>query len=187
MAHDIFISYSSNDKPIADAICAHLESENVRVWMAPRDILPGRPWAESIIDAINSSSIMVVIVSYASNASKQVTREVERAVNKGIIILPFRVDAVQLTKSLEFFLSSPHWLDALTPPMKNHIEKLTSAVKSLMSTYKGKSQGDNGLENETPKIRPKGELLVPEIAPDQWGMRIKNKIIRYWLSKFEDH
>ena len=27
MAHDVFISYSSKDKPVADAVCAGLEGE----------------------------------------------------------------------------------------------------------------------------------------------------------------
>jgi len=36
MTHDIFISYSIMDKPIADAICANLEGAGVRYWIAPR-------------------------------------------------------------------------------------------------------------------------------------------------------
>ena len=40
MAHDVFISHSSKDKPIADAICANLEGTGIRCWIAPRDIAP---------------------------------------------------------------------------------------------------------------------------------------------------
>ena len=52
MAHDVFISYSSQDKPSADAICATLESKQVRCWIAPRDVLPGVDYAEALIEAI---------------------------------------------------------------------------------------------------------------------------------------
>jgi hypothetical protein len=45
MAHDVFISYSSKDKPTADAACAILESKGIRCWIAPRDILPSADWA----------------------------------------------------------------------------------------------------------------------------------------------
>ena len=31
--HDVFISYSSKDKPVADAVCAALESKRVRCWI----------------------------------------------------------------------------------------------------------------------------------------------------------
>ena len=54
MAHDVFISYSSKDKLIADAACAILESKGIRCWIAPRDILPGADWGESIVDALES-------------------------------------------------------------------------------------------------------------------------------------
>ena len=50
MAHDVFISYSSHDKPTADAICARLESSGLRCWITPRDVLPGMEWAEAIIE-----------------------------------------------------------------------------------------------------------------------------------------
>ena len=55
MAHDVFISYASRDKAAADTICGGLEQRSIRCWMAPRDIVPGVPWAESIIDAIEGS------------------------------------------------------------------------------------------------------------------------------------
>ncbi|MDB5446864.1 MAG: hypothetical protein JWQ97_2181 [Phenylobacterium sp.] len=41
MSHDVFISYSSRDKPTADALCHTLDAAGVRCWMAPRDIQPG--------------------------------------------------------------------------------------------------------------------------------------------------
>src|SRR5713101_8280389 len=48
MAHDVFISYSSKDKPVADAVCAGLEGRGIRCWAAPRDILPGSDWGAAI-------------------------------------------------------------------------------------------------------------------------------------------
>jgi len=46
MAHDVFLSYSSQDKPIADAVCAALEAKKIRCWIAPRDVLAGVPMAK---------------------------------------------------------------------------------------------------------------------------------------------
>lgn len=42
MAHDVFISYSSEDKTVADAVCAKLEGQEIRCWIAPRDVPPGK-------------------------------------------------------------------------------------------------------------------------------------------------
>lgn len=128
MAHDIFISHSSKDKTTADAACACLESRGLRCWIAPRDIVAGADWSESIIDGINGAKVMVLILSSHSNVSKQVLREIERAANRGIAVLPFRVEDIQLSKSLEYFLSSAHWLDAYHGPLKHNLERLANNV-----------------------------------------------------------
>jgi len=117
---------------MADAVCSALENSGIRCWIAPRDVLPGKEWGEAIVDAISGSKIMVLIFSSASNRSQQVLREVERAVNKNVIIIPFRIEDVLPTKSMEYFLYSTHWLDALTPEIKKHIASLVDTVKKLM-------------------------------------------------------
>jgi TIR domain len=94
MAHDVFVSHSVKDKAVADAIVARLEADSVTCWIAPRDVVPGADWGESIVDAIESSRIMILIFSRNADASPQIKREVERAVNKSVYIIPFRVDAV---------------------------------------------------------------------------------------------
>ncbi len=133
MAHDVFISYSSKDKSIADAVCFTLEGRYIRCWIAPRDVMPGQAYAESLIDGLNQSRLMVLVFSANSNNSPQVIREVERAVNKGLPILPFRIENVTPSKSMEYFVSSSHWLDAMTPPLEKHLQKLGDTVQLLLT------------------------------------------------------
>lgn len=90
MAHDVFISYSSKDKPTADAVCATLEANAIRCWIAPRDVLQGMEWGGAIVDAIHNSQIMVMVFSSLANDSKHIKREVERAVNRGVCWVLFR-------------------------------------------------------------------------------------------------
>ena len=84
MSHDAFISYSNLDRTVADAAVAVLESRGIRCWIAPRDITPGLDWSEAIVDAIERSKVMVLVLSAHANGSPQIKREVERAVNRGI-------------------------------------------------------------------------------------------------------
>jgi TIR domain len=132
VGHDIFISYAANDKPTADAACVALEANGVRCWVAPRDIVPGMDWGEAIVNAINECQIMVLVFSSVANESPQIKREVERAAHRGIPIIPFRIQDVSPCKSLEYFISTPHWLDALTPPMEKHLQYLVKSVKVLL-------------------------------------------------------
>jgi hypothetical protein len=132
MAHDVFISYSSKDKPTADATCAVLEQRGIRCWMAPRDITPGADWGESIVEAIHSSRALVLLFSQNANLSPQIKREVERAVNKGLPVIPLRIENVMPAKSLEYFLSTPHWLDAFTPPLEQHLNYLADVIRHIL-------------------------------------------------------
>ena len=132
MAHDVFISYSSKDKPTADAVCATLEANGVRCWIAPRDVVPGRDWGESIIGAIKGAQIMVLVFSANANYSPQIKREVERAVSRGMIVIPLRIEEVAPSPSLEYFISTPHWLDAFTPPLEKHLQNLSQVVLKIL-------------------------------------------------------
>jgi TIR domain/Ankyrin repeats (3 copies)/Ankyrin repeats (many copies)/Ankyrin repeat len=133
MAHDVFISYSARDKPVADAVCATLESNGVRCWIAPRDVQAGIAYAESLVGGLANSRLMILVFSANSNRSPQVLREVERAVSKGLPILPFRIEDAPMSQEMEYYIASQHWLDALTPPLERHLARLCDSVKALLS------------------------------------------------------
>jgi regulation of enolase protein 1 (concanavalin A-like superfamily) len=133
MAHDVFISYSNLDKTVADAVCATLEARKIRCWIAPRDVPPGKSWPAAIVDAIDASQVFVLVLSNGSNTSEQVIREVGGAVGKGIPILPLRIEDVEPSREMSYYLQITHWLDALTPPLEQHLEKLANSVQALMS------------------------------------------------------
>lgn len=132
MKYDVFISYATTDRPLADTVCNKLETCGLRCWIAPRDILPGMDWSDSIIDAIAQSSALVLVLSSSANESPQIKREVERAVNKGRTIIPLRVEDIRPSKSLEFFISTQHWLDALTRPLEPHLDRLVWAIQIIL-------------------------------------------------------
>ena len=132
MAHDVFVSHSAKDKAVAAQVVAHLEDAGIRCWVAPRDVQPGRSFAGEITRAIQESKIMVLIFSTHSNNSEQVLREVQLAVSSHLHIIQFRIEDVLLNDDLKYFLSTPHWLDALTPPLENHLRRLETSIKTLL-------------------------------------------------------
>jgi len=134
MKHDVFLSYSKTDKTVADAACATLERHGIRVWVAPRDVTPGSDWGESIVDAITNSRAVVLVLSASSNNSPQVRREVQRAFEHNITVIPLRVENVAPGRALEYYIGPVHWLDALTPPLEAHLERLADTVARLIAT-----------------------------------------------------
>jgi uncharacterized RDD family membrane protein YckC len=162
MAHDVFISYAIEDKRTADAVCATLEARGIRCWIAPRDVLPGEDYAEAIVEAIIQAIIqgrvMVLIFSSHSNHSPHVRREVERAVVRGIPVLPFRIEDVSPSPSLEYFIGTAHWLDALTSRLTKHVDRLAESVRLLLS--KTAKPAQVAAEGETPGPAPAAEAVV---------------------------
>lgn len=132
MSHDVVLSYSSIDKKTADAVCHGLESRGIRCWMAPRDIIPSSNYAASILKAIEQAKVLVLLLSSHANDSRHVLTEVERAFHHRLAILPFRIEDVSPSDDLQFFVSTSHWLDAITLPLRQHIEKLTEVVSCLL-------------------------------------------------------
>ena len=128
----MFVCHSSEDKTIADAVVATLEGAGVRCWIAPRDVIPGDSYVEDIVAAIEGSRLVVFVFSSSSNESPHVTRELGRAVNAGISILPFRIEDITPSPTLEFYISGAHWLDAMTPPLQEHLSHLASTARLLL-------------------------------------------------------
>ena len=156
-SHEVFLSHSSKDKAWADAACAVLEGRRVRCWVAPRDIAPGTEWGASIIKGIDACRVLVLILSAHSNSSGQVRREVERAISKGLAVLPFRVEEVTPDGALEYAIGNTHWLDAFSPPVEHKMELLADSVEALL----GRMPSDGR------RTRPTDQDVVDSIEQDE--------------------
>ena len=133
MPHDVFVSYSSPNREVAEAACAALEGRGMKCWIAPRDVTAGESWSGEIVEAIARAKLMVLVFSSQANASKHVLREVERAVHHGIPIIPLRIEKVRPTKELEYFLSVKHWLEAESRPIDPHLDRLAETIQDLLT------------------------------------------------------
>jgi len=178
-ARAVFVSYSQSDRETAFAIVARAEACGLACWIAPRDVAPAADWAEEIIDAIAAARVMVLVFSASANASAQVRREVERAVHRGVTVLPFRVAPVTPAKSLEYFLSTQHWLDAFPPPLEPHYARLCERLRALVDTGVASSAAHASFDAEHLRrleaelarhIGPVAKLLVKRAAAAAGGI-----------------
>lgn len=169
--HDVFISYSSYNKYIADAICHRLESGGVKCWYAPRDIPGGEEWPAAIVRAIRASRVFILIYSKESNQSKQILREVTTAVDSECVIIPFRIDESEMSNNLAYYLNTLHWLDAVSPPLESNIEQLYQRVRAVVGI---------GTEIEHLVQFPAAEQTTPaEVNPPE--KKPKKQKRRKWL------
>ncbi len=130
----IFISHSSQNAETARGICARLEEDGHSCFIAPRDIRPGREYAEEIIDGIRGADALLLLLTEQSNQSPHVLREVERAGSSRIPVIVYRMEEVALTKSLEYFLMTNQWIDGVGD---TDYRRVSEAFRSRPDTGKG--------------------------------------------------
>jgi hypothetical protein len=122
--YSAFISYASDNRDTAEQICASLEGRGLVCWMAPRNVRAGREYADEIIQGLERSAAVVLVLSEAANTSVFVLREIERAVAKDINVVPVRIEEVTPSPGLELFISGTHWLDVWRGNWDDHMDRL---------------------------------------------------------------
>ncbi len=110
MAHDVFVSYATEDAEAASRVCAMLEADGIRCWIAPRDVKAGTDYAASIMNAIRASQVALLLFSVHSNASPYALREIERAFAYGRPVLALAMDGTDPNSSLEYYVHG--WIEA---------------------------------------------------------------------------
>ncbi len=130
--HDLFISHSSGDAPVARELRAALEVAGYACFMAPDDVTGTGTWTEQILDAIATSRAMVVLVSAQANRSTHVAREVNLALGRGHPVLPIRIEPVGPTGSLEYLLSLVQRVDAFPPPIASHADAILRRINAIL-------------------------------------------------------
>ncbi|MBE6338231.1 MAG: TIR domain-containing protein [Lentimicrobiaceae bacterium] len=129
--YDVFISYSSKNQKVVEAMCAYLEQHKVRCFVAYRDIPKGVVWAKAIVEALDESKMMVVVFSEEFNMSDQVDREIELASEDKKPILTFRISNTMFKGAKKYYLKNINWIDAFPNP-ENLFDSLLDNVAKLI-------------------------------------------------------
>jgi hypothetical protein len=87
----VFLSYSNKDKGIAGNLKRCLEYYGVSAFLAHEDIEGGEEWAREILSALDSSQVLIVILTIGAKMSSYVSQEIGYAIARDTVILPFKV------------------------------------------------------------------------------------------------
>ena len=129
---DVFVSYSTKNKSVADQIVTALEDGGITCWYAPRNIKPGQEWVSAINEAIEEAKIFLLLYTDESNASRQVANEVALAFNAGKKMIPFRLSEAPMSNEIRYYLTRVHWLDAVGKPLEQSITALCEHAAGIL-------------------------------------------------------
>ena len=151
--NSIFISHSSVDSAVAKEIYGGLKSLGYSPWMAIVDVTGGANYAQTVIEALESSTAVVVVLTESAIKSQHVKREVNIAIDKEITLIPLNLSG---SSNIMPLLSGDwkYWLTIvqIINPMSDNISKeiveaLTSKSKNIaINTDEENDTKSNALE-----------------------------------------
>lgn len=96
--------------------------------MAPHDVKPGRPYAESCVLGIEACETFVLFSTQAALNSVQVLAEIEQAHKRGKPILALMVGRPTLSREADYYLSRLHWLEASRQALPAAADRLAEVL-----------------------------------------------------------
>jgi hypothetical protein len=129
-----FICHSSEDADIAKRLVSRLENASIPCWIAPRNIPPGLTYAASIVQGIKAAGFFIFIFTKASNQSEAVINEIENAMALKIPVIPFRIDNIAYSDSLDYYLRSKQAINAYSKSLDAAIDELITYIHSRTGT-----------------------------------------------------
>lgn len=126
----LFISYSSKDVVVAEELRSLLEKAGIKCWIAPHSIPVGSDYTEVIVDAIEKSSGVVLLLSGNSQDSKWVPKELDIAISSEKVIFPIHIDRTEIIKKIYFRLTDSQVIEA-GGNIESIFGELVDAVRAL--------------------------------------------------------
>ncbi len=130
---DIFISYSSHDRPSALALVTKLRDAGYDVWIDQHQLNAATRWSKEIVHAINNCKIFAVLLSPSSLKSENVRKELSLAGERHKQLLPIFIEKVALPDEFAYHL---------TGLQRVFIENTDAIVAAVAVMQSGSKRGD---------------------------------------------
>lgn len=201
--YDVFISYSSTDQKVVEALSHYLEERGVRCFVAYRDIPPGTVWAGAITKAIENCRLMVVVFSKDFNISVQVDREIELCAEEKKPILTYRIQNEAFIGVKKYYLKNLNWIDAFPNPaecfqslyesitklLKTELMKISFESKTLIEENKLQKERENleQLKAQLDGEELRQELIIIKAEKERIQQELNNSRVEKKTIKKDDN
>jgi hypothetical protein len=152
----IFISYASVDQDVAETICDALQARGHSCWIACRSIGPGENFQESIVRAIRSARVMLLIFTGSANNSEEIKKELVLAGRHRVTVLPVRVEDVAPNDAFAYEFATRQWID-LFKDWEREIDRLGAQIDAIVAAPR---PGESEAVAAKPALRP-GSAPLP--------------------------
>ncbi|MCC6614075.1 MAG: TIR domain-containing protein [Anaerolineae bacterium] len=157
----IFISYSRTDEAFARQLAEALSNADAKVWLDVEDIPVGMNWSSAIQQGLDTCDLMIVIISPASMASRNVEDEWQFYLDEGKPVVPVLLGKTRV----HFQLNRLHYIDFERHPFEKAFKQLHGELRRKglqLNTLPGVSTTSTEIpaQPELPRITPRRRVPV---------------------------
>lgn len=163
MEKEIFISYTTSDKAVADSLVVYLESMGYSCFIAPRDIDPGKAYAANLMSAISNCKLVVLIASSAINESEHCLNEVDVVTERKKPILPIFIEEFSLSDDYRYYLGRKQQIFAYPEKLEKYFSKILDGIQANCPRTKSKTK----IEEAEDELSEQATKTVFEYIPER--------------------
>jgi TolB-like protein len=167
MSAEVFVSYARVNRERVVQLVERMRSAGVGVWIDEGGIHGASLWGQEIVDAIESSKVMVLMLSDASITSDNVVKELSIASEDKKPILPVYLHQAVIPKSMRYQLAGIQHIEYFEGNEDAAFRSMCVALSRLGVSNVGEAEaGKTSAEAEraTPTNRPESPAK-PSAAP----------------------
>lgn len=162
---EVFVSYTTADKAVADSIVTYLENHGIDCFIAPRDIEGGVNYAKRLVKALTDCLLVILVSSERINNSDHVLNEVEIMIDKKIPVLPVFIEEFELNDELRYYIGRKQRIMAVDNEFSTYLPVILSSVEDLLPKKEKPAPVTETVEAE--EVNHQHTKTVFEYVPDR--------------------
>jgi TolB-like protein/Flp pilus assembly protein TadD len=133
MAQDaeVFVSYSREDKERVLELAAKLRAAGVPLWMDVAGIDGAAMWGEEIVNALDRSKVLLLIVTESAVRSHNVAKEVVLVSERKGHILPVHLEPTQIPPSLKYPLAGIQHIEFFQGDAEGNLKTILRSLERI--------------------------------------------------------
>ena len=151
MSAEVFVSYARTDRERVVELVERMRSAGIGVWVDEGGIHGASLWGQEIVDAIDASKVMVLMISDSSITSDNVVKELSIASEDKKPILPVYLHRSEIPKSMRYQLAGIQHIEFFEGQEDEAFQSMLVSLSRL-----GVSAGETETKQDPP----------PEIVPE---------------------
>ncbi|MCY2990893.1 MAG: toll/interleukin-1 receptor domain-containing protein [Planctomycetota bacterium] len=128
---DIFLSHSSKDKPAVRQLGEELRRRGMTVWLDEWELVPGRPWQESLEEIIKTAESAAVLVGKDGLGpweNPEMRALLNQFVTRKLVVIPVLLPGAPEQPELPLFLQAFTWVDLRDGLTRDGLDRLQWGV-----------------------------------------------------------